>query len=170
MSAAQSETEPTSPFLRACRSLPVPYTPIWLMRQAGRYMAEYQKIRARHSMLEVIQTPELAAEVTLQPIDAFGFDAAIIFSDILPPLIGMGLDLEFVKGVGPRINNPLRRNRDIDLMATPPAEEHLSPTLDAIRLAVHELSPRDVPLIGFGGAPFTLASYAIEGGSSKNYE
>lgn len=167
--APEFESEPSAPFLRACRGLPVRRTPIWLMRQAGRYMAEYQQVRARHSMLEIIQTPELAAEVTLQPIDAFGFDAAIIFSDILPPLIGMGLELEFVKGVGPRINNPLRSNYDIDLLATPPAEEHLSPTLNALRLVANELSPRDIPLIGFAGAPFTLASYAIEGGGSKTY-
>ncbi len=139
------------------------------MRQAGRYMAEYQAVRAKHSMLDVIQTPELAAEVTLQPINAFGFDAAIIFSDILPPLIGMGLKLDFVKGVGPHIENPLRTTYDIDMLATPPAEEHLSPTLDAIRIVSRELQPMGVPLIGFGGAPFTLASYAVEGGGSRTY-
>lgn len=161
--------EPTSPFLRACRGLPTEYTPIWLMRQAGRYMAEYRAIRAKHSMLDVIGTPELAAEVTLQPIDAFGFDAAIIFADILPPLMGMGLDLEFVKGVGPRIYNPISRPYDIDLLATPPAEETMPATLKAIELVTAELAPRNVPLIGFAGAPFTLASYAIEGGGSKNY-
>ncbi len=132
-------------------------------------MAEYQAVRARHSMLDVIRTPELAAEVTLQPIDRFGFDAAIIFADILPPLIGMGLKLDFVKGAGPTIENPLRTNYDIDMLATPPAEEHLGPTLEAIRLVSAELAQRDIPLIGFAGAPFTLASYAVEGGGSKNY-
>lgn len=161
--------QPTSPFLRACRGLPTEYTPVWLMRQAGRYMAEYRAIRAEHSMLEVINTPELAAEVTLQPIEQFDFDAAIIFADILPPLIGMGLDLEFVKGEGPVIKNPITRPYDIDLLATPPAQETMPATLKAIELVTAELAPRGIPLIGFAGAPFTLASYAVEGGGSKNY-
>ncbi len=159
-----------SNFLRACRREPVDHTPIWLMRQAGRYMPEYRAIRAKHSMLEVIRTPELAAEITLQPIDAFGMDAAIIFSDILPPLVGMGLDLEFAKGEGPVIHNPISSAADIDRLQTPPAEENMGTTLAAIRLVAAELTPRGVPLIGFAGAPFTLASYAIEGGGSKNYE
>lgn len=163
-------SEPTAPFLRACHGLPADHTPVWLMRQAGRYMAEYRAIRARHSMLDVIRTPELAAEVTLQPIDAFGFDAAIIFSDILPPLVGMGLDLEFVKGEGPVLHNRIERPYDVDILATRPAEETMSGTLEAIRLVTAELAPRNVPLIGFAGAPFTLASYAIEGGGSKNYD
>lgn len=162
-------SEPTSRFLRACHRLPVDATPIWLMRQAGRYMAEYRAIREKHSMLEVIRTPALAAEITLQPIQAFELDAAIIFADILPPLIGMGLELEFVPGKGPVIHNPVRTNRDIDLLATPPAEETLAPTLEAITRVTAELAPRDLPLIGFAGAPFTLACYAIEGGGSKNY-
>ncbi|MBA3530945.1 MAG: uroporphyrinogen decarboxylase [Ardenticatenales bacterium] len=162
--------EPTSRFLRAARRLPVDRTPVWLMRQAGRYMEEYQAIRAQHSMLEVIRTPELAAEVTLQPLRAFELDAAIIFADILPPLIGMGLDLDFIKGEGPQINNPLRTTYDIDMLATPPAAQTLGSTLEAIRLVTAELGPRDIPLIGFAGAPFTLASYAIEGGGSRNYE
>lgn len=162
--------EPTSLFLRACRGLPVARTPIWLMRQAGRYMAEYREIRARHTMLEVITTPELAAEVTLQPINAFDLDAAIIFADILPPLITMGLQLDFVKGEGPVIENPIHSTRDIDRLATPPAEATLlANTLAAIKLAAAELAARDIPLIGFAGAPFTLASYAIEGGGSKSY-
>jgi uroporphyrinogen decarboxylase len=156
-------------FLRACRGLPVERTPVWLMRQAGRYMSEYRAIRARHTMLDVINTPELAAEVTLQPINAFGFDAAIIFADILPPLIGMGLQLEFVKGEGPVIHNPIARPYDIDILAAPPAEEIMGPTLKAIELVSAELTPRQVPLIGFAGAPFTLASYAIEGSGSKDY-
>lgn len=161
--------EPTAPFLRACRGLSTAYTPIWFMRQAGRYMAEYRAIRTRHTILDLIRTPELAAEVTLQPINAFAFDAAIIFADILPPLIGMGLNLEFVKGEGPQISNPLTTNYDIDMLATPPAQETLSPTLEAIKLVKQELEPRGIPLIGFAGAPFTLASYAIEGEGSKNY-
>jgi uroporphyrinogen decarboxylase len=156
-------------FIRACKGLPVERTPIWFMRQAGRYMAEYRDIRARHSMLECVNTPELAAEITLQPIEAFGFDAAIIFSDILPPLASMGLELEFVKGQGPVIHNPLSSTYDIDLLATPPAETSMQGTLEAIELVAGELATRGVPLIGFCGAPFTLASYAIEGGGSKSY-
>lgn len=159
-----------SNFLRACRREAVDHTPIWLMRQAGRYMPEYRAIRAKHTMLNVIRTPELAAEITLQPINAFGMDAAIIFSDILPPLVGMGLDLEFVKGEGPVIYNPIRTTADIEKLQTPSAEENMGFTLEAIRLVASELTPRGIPLIGFAGAPFTLASYAIEGGSSKNYE
>ncbi|RME81157.1 MAG: uroporphyrinogen decarboxylase [Caldilineae bacterium] len=159
-----------SPFLRACRGLPVPYTPVWLMRQAGRYMPQYRAVRARYSMLEMISTPELAAEVTLQPVRAFELDAAIIFADILPPLMGMGLKLDFVPGRGPVLENRLQRAYDIDLLATPPAEETiLAKTLEAVRLVAAELTPRGIPLIGFAGAPFTLASYAIEGGGSKNY-
>lgn len=164
-----STTEPSSRFLRACHGLPNDCTPIWLMRQAGRYMAEYRAIREKYSILEVIRTPELAAEVTLQPIEAFEFDAAIIFADILPPLIGMGFELEFIKGVGPRIHNPISTTYDIEMLATPPARETLSSTLEAIRLVTADLASRNIPLIGFAGAPFTLASYAIEGGSSKHY-
>jgi uroporphyrinogen decarboxylase/ferrochelatase len=157
-------------FLRACRGEATERPPVWFMRQAGRYMAEYRAIRARQSMLETIFTPELAAAITLQPIDAFGFDAAIIFADILPPLMGMGLELEFVKGVGPRLENALSSPSDIDHLATPPAAAtKLANTLEAIKLATAELTPRGIPLIGFAGAPFTLASYAIEGGGSKNY-
>ncbi len=156
-------------FLRACRGEPAERTPIWFMRQAGRYMAEYRALREKYSMLDCINTPELATEITLQPINAFGFDAAIIFSDILPPLQSMGLELEFVKGVGPVIHNPLTTTYDIDVLATPPAEAAMQGTLEAIKLVTAYLNARQVPLIGFCGAPFTLASYAIEGGGSKNY-
>ena len=157
-------------FLRACRGEPTERPPVWFMRQAGRYMPEYRAVRANQSMLETIFNPQLAAEITLQPIDAFSFDAAIIFADILPPLMGMGLQLEFVKGVGPRLENALSAPRDIDLLATPPAAAtDLARTLEAIELVTAELTPRGIPLIGFAGAPFTLASYAIEGGGSKNY-
>ncbi len=166
---ADADTEPTSPFLRACRGLPVERTPVWLLRQAGRYMPEYRALRERHSMLELIRTPELAAEVTLMPVDAFGVDAAIVFSDILPPLVGMGLELDFVKGDGPRIANAIASTRDVDLLGTPPAEETMTGTLGAIGLVRRELEARDVPVIGFAGAPFTLASYAIEGGTSKDF-
>ena len=165
-----SNTLNNSLFLRACRGEQTERPPVWFMRQAGRYMAEYRAIRANQSMLETIFTPELAAEITLQPINAFGFDAAIIFADILPPLMGMGLDLEFVKGVGPRLENALSSPADIDHLATPPAAAtNLAQTLQAIQLVTADLTPRGIPLIGFAGAPFTLASYAIEGGGSKNY-
>ena len=155
-------------FLRACRREPVDVTPIWLMRQAGRYMAEYRAVRAKHTMLDAIRTPELACEITLQPVRAFELDAAIIFADILPILIGMGLDLEFVKGEGPVIHNPIASPADVDALRTPPAAENLGFTLDAIRLVRRELDGK-IPLIGFSGAPFTLASYAIEGGGSRNH-
>lgn len=169
MNSTTKTLEKTSDFLLACRRQPVAHTPIWLMRQAGRYMPEYRAIRAKHSMLETMRTPELAAEITLQPINAFGMDAAIIFSDILPPLIGMGLNLEFVKGEGPVIYNPIGNAADIEALRIPTAEENMQPTLDAIKLVSDELTPKGTPLIGFCGAPFTLASYAIEGGGSKTY-
>ena len=167
--AAPPDAEPTSLVLRAYRRLPTDRTPVWLLRQAGRYMPEYRALRERHSMLDLIRTPELAARVTLMPVDTFGMDAAIVFSDILPPLVGMGLELDFVQGDGPRIANPISSPRDVDLLAAPPAEETMAGTLDAIRIVRAELEPRDIPVIGFAGAPFTLASYAIEGGTSKDF-
>lgn len=157
-----------SRFLRACRRQSADATPIWLMRQAGRYMAEYRTLREKYSILDIIKTPELACEVTLQPINAFDLDAAIIFADILPPLEGMGLKLDFIKGEGPTIYNPVHTAEDVERLRVLPAEETLGFTLDAIRLARHELDARGIPLIGFSGAPFTLASYAIEGGSSHH--
>ncbi|MGH3136647.1 MAG: uroporphyrinogen decarboxylase [Gaiellaceae bacterium] len=166
---AEENIEPTSLFLRACRGLPTDRTPVWLLRQAGRYQPEYRALREKHAMLEVIRTPELAAQVTLLPVDGFVLDAAIVFSDILPPLVGMGLDLDFVKGDGPRIGNPISSPRDVDLLGAPPAEETMAGTLGAIALVRRELEPRDIPVIGFAGAPFTLASYAIEGGTSKDF-
>ena len=154
--------------LKACRREPVDCTPVWLMRQAGRYMAEYRQLREKYTILESIKTPELAVEVTLQPIKAFDLDAAIIFADILPPLEAMGLSLEFVRGEGPVIHNPLRRPADIAALRVPDPRESLSFTLEAIRLARRELEGR-LPLIGFSGAPFTLASYAIEGEGSRHF-
>lgn len=156
-------------FLAACRRQPVDATPVWLMRQAGRYMEEYRSLRTRYSILEIIKTPELACQVTMQPVNAFDLDAAIIFADILPPLAGMGLELEFVKGEGPLIRNPVRSAADIDRLCVRPAVETLSFTLEAIRLARRELENRQMPLIGFSGAPFTLAAYAVEGSGSKNH-
>lgn len=155
-------------FLRACHREAVDAVPVWLMRQAGRYMAEYRALREKYSILELIKTPDLATEVTLQPISAFNLDAAIIFADILPILEGMGLEIEFIQGEGPVIYNPLRTASEIESLATPPAEEALGFTLQAIKQVKAELAGK-VPLIGFSGAPFTLASYAIEGGSSRHY-
>jgi uroporphyrinogen decarboxylase len=159
-----------SRFIKACRREPVDATPVWFMRQAGRYMPEYRQIREKMSMLEAIRNPEVSRDITLQPLNAFQLDAAIIFADILTPLIGMGIDLDFIKGEGPHIENPLRSTRDIDLLGVPAAAEALPFALEAIRLTAAELTPRNIPLIGFCGAPFTLASYAIEGGGSRNYE
>ena len=156
-------------FLSACTKQKVDTTPIWLMRQAGRYMSEYRVLREKYSILELIKNPELACEVTMQPIKAFDLDAAIIFADILPPLESMGLQLSFGKGEGPIIHNPIRSQIDVDALRTPTPEEGLWFTLEAIALARRELDSRGLPLIGFSGAPFTLASYAIEGGSSHNY-
>jgi uroporphyrinogen decarboxylase len=162
-------TPENSRFLRACHRRHTDATPIWLMRQAGRYMVEYRTLREKYSILDIIKTPELACEVTLQPINAFDLDAAIIFADILPPLEGMGLELDFIKGEGPTIYNPIRTLADVERLRVLPAEETLGFTLDAIRLVRRELDTRGIPLIGFSGAPFTLASYAIEGGSSRNH-
>ncbi len=150
-------------FLKALRNEPTSKTPVWLMRQAGRYMACYRELRAKHSLLELVKTPELACEVTLQPIKAFGLDAAIIFSDILPILEALGLKLEFVHGEGPVLHDPIREPRQFSLR---PLEESIGFTLEAIKLVKPELK---VPLVGFSGSPFTLACYAIEGGSSRDH-
>jgi uroporphyrinogen decarboxylase len=166
--APKPDAEPTSLVLRAYRGLPTERTPVWLLRQAGRYQPEYRALRERHSLLELIRTPELAAEITLLPVE-LGVDAAIVFSDILPPLAGMGLELEFVAGDGPRLVNPISSTRDVDLLAAPPAAEIMGPTLETIRIVRAELEPRDTAVIGFAGAPFTLASYAIEGGTSRDF-
>lgn len=154
-------------FLKACRREPVDCTPVWFMRQAGRYMVEYRRLREKHSILELCKTPDLAAQVTLQPIDRFALDAAIIFADILLPLEPMGLSLEFAEGEGPIIHNPLRNRAAVERLKAIDDTE-LQYVMDAISLTRARLAGR-VPLIGFAGAPFTLASYAIEGGSSRNY-
>jgi len=155
-------------FLRACRREPVDRTPVWFMRQAGRYMAEYREIRKKHSMLEICRTPELIVEVTLQPIERLNVDAAIIFSDLLIPLIPMGFSLDYVEGEGPRIGNPVTSTEDVDKLHRYDPRDELDYVLDSIRLTRKELDGR-VPLIGFAGAPFTLASYLIEGGSSRSF-
>ncbi len=155
-------------FLRACRSQPVDRTPVWFMRQAGRYMPEYRAIRAKHSLLEICAQPDLAAEVTLQPVRALGVDAAILFADILLPLIPMGVDLEFAAGEGPVIHNPIRTAADVAALRPMEAEVNLAHVLETVRLVRRELDGQ-TPLIGFAGAPFTLACYLIEGGSSRNF-
>lgn len=151
-------------FINTLRGEPSSSTPVWLMRQAGRYLPEYRKLRENSSMLEMVQTPELACEVTLQPLRRFPLDAAIIFADILTPLIGMGINLEFKKGEGPVIDNPVRTADDVRRLAVPTPKENVGYTLDAIKLVVKELNGK-TPLIGFSGAPFTLSSYLIEGQS-----
>ena len=152
-------------FLRACRREPVDVTPVWMMRQAGRYMAEYRALREKHTMLELCKTPELAMQVTLQPL-RLGFDAAILFADILLPLEPMGAPFEFAKGEGPVIHAPVASKSDVERLRVIEPEEGLGYVLDAIRLLKKELK---VPLIGFAGAPFTLASYLIEGGKSAHF-
>jgi uroporphyrinogen decarboxylase len=154
-------------FLKACRREPVDCTPVWFMRQAGRYMPEYQAVRARHSLLEVCKTPELAAQITLQPIDRFPLDAAIIFADILLPLEPLGLQIAFSEGEGPIIGNPIRDRAAVERLRITDGDE-LRYVEEAIRQARRALEGK-VPLIGFAGAPFTLASYAIEGGGSRNF-
>ncbi len=157
-----------SVFLKACRREEVEYTPVWLMRQAGRYMKEYRSIRRRYDFLTMCKTPEIAAEVTLQPIERLGVDAAIIFADILLPLEGMGIDLEFAKNEGPVIHNPVRRREDVERLRVIDPLEEVPFVMEAIRIVRRELDGR-VPVIGFSGAPFTLASYMVEGGHSRNY-
>jgi len=154
-------------FLRACRSEPVDATPVWFMRQAGRYMPEYRAIRKKYSLLEICYQPELAAEVTLQPVRALGVDAAILFADILLPAIPLGIGLEFAKGEGPILQNPVRTMEDVRALKPVDAETDLGYVMEAIRILRGTLG--GVPLIGFCGAPFTVASYIIEGGSSREF-
>lgn len=156
-------------FIKACRREPVDCTPVWMMRQAGRYLPEYREIRAKHSFLEMCKTPEVAAEVTIQPIRRFEIDTAIIFADILLPLEPMGIGLEFAKGEGPVIHNPVRTMADVRKLKPIDAATQIEFLMKAIKIALKELNGT-VPLIGFSGAPFTLASYIIEGGGSRNYE
>jgi uroporphyrinogen decarboxylase len=161
-------SEPQARFLRACQRLPVDATPVWFMRQAGRYMPEYRAIRAKYSLLEIVARPEIAAEVTLQPVRAHGVDAAILFADILLPVEPMGLKLEFVKGEGPAIRKPIRTMEDVKRLRKMKARSDLGHVMEAIRLVRSELD-ETVALIGFAGAPFTVASYMIEGGPSRNF-
>jgi uroporphyrinogen decarboxylase len=158
---------PNSIFVRACRSLPVERTPVWFMRQAGRYMPEYRSVRKRHSLLEICKNPTLAAEVTITAAEKLGVDAAIIFADLLLPLEVMGLPFHFSAGEGPVIEKPVREKEDIALLRTDRAAE-LGYVAEAVGRVAKHFGER-LPVIGFCGAPFTLASYMIEGGSSRNY-
>ncbi len=153
-----------SPFLRAARGERPQHTPVWFMRQAGRSLPEYLKVRSGVGMLEACMSPELVVEITMQPVRRYGVDAAILFSDIVLPLKAVGVDLDIVAGVGPVVANPVRTLADVEAIAdlTPAHVEFVS---EAVRLLVAELGP--VPLIGFAGAPFTVASYLVEGGPSK---
>ncbi|MFO7173079.1 MAG: uroporphyrinogen decarboxylase [Bacillota bacterium] len=153
-------------FLRACRREPVPYTPVWFMRQAGRYQPEYRAIREKYSLLEICRQPELAATVTLLPVRQLGVDAAILFSDIMIPLGGVGVEFEIRESVGPVVHQPIRTLAQVEALRPLEPEESLPYVLEAIRILRREL---EVPLIGFAGAPFTLASYLVEGRPSRNF-
>jgi uroporphyrinogen decarboxylase len=152
--------------LDACWGKPVDRTPVWLMRQAGRYLPEYMRVRSNCSFLDLCKTPELAAEVTLQPVDILGVDAAILFSDILTPVEPMGMELDFVPG--PVFENPVRTMADVEKLRIPQMEEDVPYVLETIKILRRELAAK-VPLIGFGGAPFTLACYMVEGKGSKDF-
>ena len=155
-------------FLKACRKERTDCTPVWFMRQAGRYMKAYQSIRGKYSLIEMFKSPDLAAEITLQPVKAFSIDAAIIFADILLPLEGMGINIEFPQKGGIAIHNPVRNDSDVQSLRIADPETDLDYVLESLRLVRSEIDGK-VPLIGFAGGPFTLASYAIEGGSSSQY-
>ncbi|WP_203861027.1 uroporphyrinogen decarboxylase [Plantactinospora mayteni] len=155
-----------SPFVRACRREPVPHTPVWFMRQAGRSLPEYREVRAGIPMLESCRRPELVTEITLQPVRRHGVDAAILFSDIVVPVAAAGVDLDIVPGTGPVVAEPVRTLADVDRIRTIDPSD-VSFVDEAVRLLVAELG--ETPLIGFAGAPFTLASYLVEGGPSRNH-
>src|ERR1700720_4277668 len=158
---------PNSIFVRACKAAPVERTPVWFMRQAGRYMPEYRAVRKQHSLLEICKNPALAAELTISAAEALGVDAAIIFADLLLPLEVMELPFHFSPGEGPVIEKPVRDQADISRLRTDRAAD-LGYVSEAVRMVCKHFGPR-LPVIGFCGAPFTLASYMIEGGSSRNY-
>ena len=155
-------------FLRACRLEPVDRTPVWFMRQAGRYLPEYRELRRDRDILELCRTPELAAEITLQPLRRMPLDAAILFSDIMVPVAEMGIDVRIEPGVGPVVAEPFRGARDVQRLRPPlEVEANVSYVMETIRLVRKDLT---VPLIGFAGAPFTITSYLVEGGPSRTFE
>ena len=156
------------PFLAACRREPTSFTPVWLMRQAGRYMEEYRKLRAQHGFLELCKKPDLATEITVTPVEKLHVDAAILFADILLILEPMGVGLEYSKGDGPVIHRPVRSGKDVDALIDFSVESELAYVYESVKKIRKELQNK-VPLIGFAGAPFTLASYLIEGSGSRNY-
>ncbi len=155
-------------FLRACRGEAIPYTPVWIMRQAGRYLDQYQAVRKKVDFLTLCKTPELAAEVTMQPVDILGVDAAILFSDILIPVEAMGMDLEFIDSRGPVLSPAVRDEDSLSRLSVPDPGDKMGFVMQTIRILRKELEDR-VPLIGFSGAPFTTATYMIEGRTSKNF-
>jgi uroporphyrinogen decarboxylase len=155
-------------FLKACRKEKVPYTPVWIMRQAGRYMKEYRDIREKYSFITLCKNPDLAAEVTITPVKRLGVDAAILFSDILILAEAMGLDISFNEKDGPQIKNPVRDKLSVDALSVPDPEDKVPFVMETIRV-LRKILADDIPLIGFSGAPFTLASYMVEGGTSRNF-
>jgi uroporphyrinogen decarboxylase len=163
-----STTKTAPAFLAAAQREPAARTPVWFMRQAGRYLPEYRAIRERHSLLEICADPELATEVTLQPVRRLGVDAAILFADILLPLVPMGLELRFAAGEGPVIANPVRDAAAVGRLSPVDVRDALSPVLETVRRVRRALDDQ-VPLIGFAGAPFTVACYAIEGGTTRHF-
>jgi uroporphyrinogen decarboxylase len=153
---------------RACRREPVERTPVWFMRQAGRSLPEYRELRKRHSLFDVCRQPELCAEVTLQPVHAHGVDAAVMFADIMLPVLGMGIDVELVEGVGPVIERPIESRADVERLTVPDPEESVPFILEAVRLVREELGPNEA-VIGFAGGPFTVAGYLIEGKPTREF-
>jgi uroporphyrinogen decarboxylase len=153
---------------RACRREPVERTPVWFMRQAGRSLPEYRELRKHHSLFEVCQQPELCAEVTLQPVRAHGVDAAVMFADIMLPVLGMGIDVELVEGVGPVVDRPIQSLGDVERLSVPDPEESVPFILEAVRAVREELDPNEA-VIGFAGGPFTVAGYLIEGKPTREF-
>jgi uroporphyrinogen decarboxylase len=154
--------------VRAARREPVERTPVWFMRQAGRSLPEYRAIREQHSFWEVAHTPELCAEVTLQPVRRHGVDAAVMFADIMTPVLGMGLDVDLVEGVGPVVAEPVRTIADVERLRVPDPDEAFGPLLEAIRIVRRELAPEQA-VVGFCGGPFTVAGYLVEGKPSREF-
>jgi uroporphyrinogen decarboxylase len=154
--------------VRAARRQPAERTPVWFMRQAGRSLREYRKLRERYSLFEVCRQPELCAEVTLQPVHAHGVDAAVMFADIMLPVLGMGVELDLVENVGPVVERPIESMEDVERLRTPPAEEAVPFILEAVSIVRRELAPEQA-LVGFCGGPFTVAGYLIEGKPSRDF-